>query len=137
MLYEKIYIIILKKINVNIQCLLKWKKMNILNFICHRKPERSFFIKGHQFPVCARCTGFYTGLAVFLIYNYFYGIEYNLNLLIISIILLIPVSIDGFTQLFDLRESNNTLRFITGFIGGIGLIIFLKIVIGWCLNLIF
>ena len=111
--------------------------MNILNFICHRKPERSFFIKGHQFPVCARCTGFYTGLAVFLIYNYFYGIEYNLNLLIISIILLIPVSIDGFTQLFDLRESNNTLRFITGFIGGIGLIIFLKIVIGWCLNLIF
>ena len=52
-------------------------------------------------------------------------------------ILLIPVSIDGFTQLFDLRESNNTLRFITGFIGGIGLIIFLKIVIKWCLTLIF
>lgn len=111
--------------------------MNYLDLICHRKPERSFFIKGHQFPVCARCTGFYTGLVVFLIYNYFYGIEYNINLLIVSIILLIPVSIDGFTQLFDLRESNNTLRFITGLIGGIGLIIFLKIVIGWCLNLIF
>ena len=111
--------------------------MNYKNLICHRIPERSFFIKGHQFPVCARCTGFYTGLAFFLLYTFFSTIEYNINLLILSIILLIPVSIDGFTQLFDLRKSNNTLRFITGFIGGIGLIIFLKIVIKWLFNLIF
>lgn len=110
--------------------------MNLLNLICHRKPERSFFIKGHQFPVCLKCTGFYTGLAVFLIYNHFYKIDYNFNLLIISIILLIPTAIDGFTQFFEMRESNNTLRFITGFIGGIGLIIFLKIVIEWCLKII-
>ena len=110
--------------------------MNYKTLICHRKPERSFFIKGHQFPVCARCTGFYTGLAIFLLYTFFYTIEYNITSLIISIILLIPVSIDGFTQLFGLRESNNNLRFITGFIGGIGLIIFLKIVLKWLLNFI-
>ena len=24
---------------------------------CHQMPERSFFINGFQFPVCARCTG--------------------------------------------------------------------------------
>ena len=24
---------------------------------CHQMPERSFFIKGFQFPVCARCIG--------------------------------------------------------------------------------
>ena len=95
--------------------------------ICHRIPERSFHIKGHQFPVCARCTGFYSGLFVFLIYEFLFKVNFNLELFILSIILLIPVSIDGFTQLFDLRESNNTLRFITGFIGGIGLIIFLRI----------
>ncbi len=111
--------------------------MNYLNLICHRKPERSFFIKGHQFPVCARCTGFYAGLLIFLLYTFFSTIEYTSTLLILSIILLIPVSIDGFTQFFGLRQSNNTLRFITGFIGGIGLIIFLKIVIKWCLTLIF
>ena len=110
--------------------------MNYKNLICHRKPERRFFIKGHQFPVCARCTGFYTGLVVFLIYNFFYKTGYSLNLLIISIILLIPAAIDGFTQFLGLRESNNTLRFITGFIGGIGLIIFLKIVIRWLLEII-
>lgn len=26
-------------------------------FGCHRRPERSFFYKGRQFPICARCTG--------------------------------------------------------------------------------
>ena len=35
--------------------------------------------------------------------------------------MLIPAGVDGFTQLMKLRESNNNLRFVTGFIGGIGL----------------
>lgn len=131
-MYTKIYIIILIEKNI----LKKRIKMNYKNLICHRKPERSFFIKGHQFPVCARCTGFYTGLIIFLIYDYFFNIDYSLNLLIFSIILLIPTSIDGFTQLLNFRQSNNTLRFITGVIGGIGLIIFLKIVIQWLLKMI-
>ncbi|MBQ3473297.1 MAG: DUF2085 domain-containing protein, partial [Methanobrevibacter sp.] len=34
--------------------------MDYTKLICHRMHERSFFIKGHQFPVCARCTGFYS-----------------------------------------------------------------------------
>ncbi|MBR4396439.1 MAG: DUF2085 domain-containing protein [Methanobrevibacter sp.] len=110
--------------------------MKVTKYICHRIPERSFFIKGHQFPVCARCTGFYTGLVVYLIWNSFYGHEYDLNTLIISIVLMIPVAIDGLTQYFGPRESTNNLRFITGFIGGIGLIIFFKIVIRWTLNVL-
>ena len=55
-------------------------------------------------------------------------------MLIISMVLMIPVAVDGVTQYFGPRESTNTLRFITGFIGGVGLIIFLKIIIGWILN---
>ena len=51
-------------------------------------------------------------------------------------ILMIPVAIDGFTQYFGPRESTNNLRFVTGFIGGIGLIIFLKIVIRGILNVL-
>ncbi len=27
--------------------------------VCHQRPERSFFVDGHQLPVCARCTGLY------------------------------------------------------------------------------
>lgn len=105
--------------------------MNIGKYFCHQIPERSFFIKGHQFPVCARCTGFYTGLAVYLILNLFFKHPYNLEMLIIAMVLMVPVAIDGLTQYFGPRESTNSLRFVTGFIGGIGLIIFLKIVIKW------
>lgn len=105
--------------------------MVLTKYICHRIPERSFFIKGHQFPVCARCTGFYTGLIVYLIVNQFYYHPYDINMLIVSMILMIPAAIDGVTQYFGPRESTNKLRFITGFIGGVGLIIFLKIIIRW------
>lgn len=33
-------------------------------FLCHQIPERSFFIAGHQFAVCSRCTGIYAGFAL-------------------------------------------------------------------------
>ncbi len=107
--------------------------MELTKYICHRKPERSFHINSHQFPVCARCTGFYTGLIVYLICNSIYTHNYDLNMLMLSMVLMIPVAVDGFTQYFGLRESTNNLRFITGFIGGIGLIISLKIIIRWIL----
>ncbi|SRR5216683_975928 len=32
--------------------------------LCHQLPERSFFIAGHQFAVCARCTGLYAGFTL-------------------------------------------------------------------------
>ena len=38
-------------------------KLDFIGFaICHRMPERSFFIDGHQLPLCARCTGQYLGM---------------------------------------------------------------------------
>ena len=109
-------------------------------YICHRKPERSFFYKGHQFPVCARCTGFYiSGILTIIILRIFsWDFNYlnnNFNyfnvflLLSISVILLLPASIDGTTQLLNMRESNNTLRLITGLLGGVGLILLYRIVL--------
>ena len=97
-----------------------------MNFICHRKPERSFFIKGHQFPVCSRCTGFYIGLIIYFIYAYYNFVNYNLPLLFLALILLIPSFLDGITQFHNLQESNNTRRFITGLLGGLGLGIIFK-----------
>ncbi len=32
--------------------------------LCHQTAERSFFIAGHPFAVCTRCTGLYAGFAV-------------------------------------------------------------------------
>jgi uncharacterized membrane protein len=34
------------------------------HFICHQRADRSFFVNGHQMPVCARCTGLYAGAAI-------------------------------------------------------------------------
>jgi len=31
------------------------------SIICHQRPDRSFHYEGVQLPVCARCTGVYTG----------------------------------------------------------------------------
>lgn len=49
---------------------------------------------------------------------------------------MMPVAVDGLTQYLGKRESTNNLRFITGFIGGIGLIIFLKIIIRWVFSVL-
>jgi len=34
------------------------------SLICHQRPERSFFVNGHQLAVCARCMGLYAGSAL-------------------------------------------------------------------------
>ena len=57
-------------------------------------------------------------------------------MLLISMILMVPAAADGITQYFGPRESTNNLRFITGLIGGVGLIIFLKIIIRWIFNVL-
>ncbi|WP_066971457.1 DUF2085 domain-containing protein [Methanobrevibacter filiformis] len=100
--------------------------MKFQNIFCHGKQERTFQIKGHYFPVCARCTGFYISITIYTILAIYLPFRYNTTTLIIAVCLLIPCGIDGTTQLFELRESNNILRLITGLSGGIGLMIILK-----------
>jgi uncharacterized membrane protein len=48
---------------------------------------------------------------------------YDWNLFYLSILLQLPYIIDGFTQYLGWPESNNTLRFVTGFMGGVGVVI--------------
>ncbi len=95
-------------------------------FICHRIPERTFNIRGYYFPVCSRCTGFYIGAFSYFIYVYFIYVEYTFFLIFMAFLMIIPTFLDGFTQLFRSRESNNMLRLSTGLIGGVGLAILIK-----------
>ena len=95
-------------------------------FICHRIPERTFNIRGNYFPLCSRCTGLYIGaFFCFIFINLFY-INYSLNFISVSVLLIIPTFIDGITQFFGFRNSNNILRFFTGLIGGLGLVILIN-----------
>jgi len=80
-------------------------------------PERSFFYKGKQFPVCARCTGIYIGYIAVIIFAVFR----TYIPLLWSVLLLVPVIVDGLTQAYCNRESTNVLRLITGIMFGVGL----------------
>lgn len=100
--------------------------MSIFKYFCHRIPERSFFIGSHQFPVCARCTGAYLGIAIMILVYFSIPMPFNLDMIFLSFILAIPAVVDGVTQLFNFRVSNNGLRVITGFLLGVAIVIFFK-----------
>lgn len=84
---------------------------------CHQLPERSFFYKGKQFPVCARCTGVTIGEFSALIAMAL-GIRISLTK---SIILLLTMGFDWFIQAIHIKKSTNIRRLLTGFLGGFGL----------------
>jgi uncharacterized membrane protein len=98
--------------------------------ICHRIHRRTFNFRGYYFPVCSRCTGLYIGVFVSFIYINLYFVNYSLYLFLSSVFMIIPTVIDGFSQFYGFRESNNNLRFFTGLIAGFGLV-FLIYTIKW------
>lgn len=97
-----------------------WKKsMNIFRkiFHCHQLPERSFHIKGFQFPLCARCTGIFLGMFFIApIISFF-----TLGKFYISITFITIMIFDGVLQLTTKYKSNNFKRVITGLGAGYGI----------------
>ena len=83
---------------------------------CHQRPDRSFFFRGYQFPLCARCTGILIGYLFAIIWGGIFQAGY-----LTCLILTVPMLIDGGTQYLKMRESTQILRMITGVIGGFGL----------------
>lgn len=79
---------------------------------CHQMPNRSFFIKGYQLPICARCTGIALGHLIALIVMPFYTFSFKIAVLIL------PLAVDGTVQYFTNYESNNLKRITTGFLYG-------------------
>lgn len=103
-------------------------------FGCHCKSSRSFFYNGKQFPICARCTGEAVGIifSIFLFFFYTPSVK-------IAFLLMFPMIIDGFTQMFLKYESTNIRRFTTGFLFGIGLmtifVVTTKIALSYGINI--
>ena len=98
----------------------KWiKLMQAGNYCgCHQMPERSFFIHGYQFPLCARCTGMLVG-------ELFAYLLFALKILIsplLAIFLLGLMGLDWFIQFVGILPSTNVRRFISGITGGIGVV---------------
>ncbi len=82
---------------------------------CHQMPERSFFYKGYQFPVCARCTGVVIASIIALIVFFKKKLPISICIAMSSVMLF-----DWTLQYLDIKPSTNKRRLITGLIGGFG-----------------
>ena len=91
-------------------------------FGCHCREDRSFYYKGEKFPICARCTGELVGIVVSLFSCFFFRLSIP-----VSILILLPMIVDGAVQLKSSYESNNRRRFVTGFLFGYGLFMLLAV----------
>lgn len=96
-------------------CSLKFKNKRIILCFCHRKSNRSFNLLDFHSILCFRCLGLLIGLLpAFFIKFYKFSLPLSISLLFTILLVL-----DGFSQLFG-RESNNYLRFISGFLFTVG-----------------
>lgn len=87
-------------------------------FGCHCRPDRSFFYRGRQFPICARCTGELVGMLLSPVWLIAFGLpDWRLCLL-----LMLPMLADGFAQRLTLYQSGNLRRLVTGMLFGFALI---------------
>jgi uncharacterized membrane protein/energy-converting hydrogenase Eha subunit E len=101
--------------------------------ICHRIPERSFIIGGHQLPLCARCTGIYLGVVGNLVVMALLGRRRSAELprpaLLVTLVAFVAVmGIDGLNSYMTffpaaphLYEPHNWLRLLTGMLEGVAL----------------
>lgn len=94
--------------------------------VCHQMAERSFILDGKQLPVCARCTGIYSGIFFSMVFFFIFGrLKGNkpyTNLgMILGACAFIPISIDGFFSYIGFWESTQLLRVITGGVAGASL----------------
>lgn len=101
-----------------------------VKYICHQRPDRCFKINGKPMNICSRCLGVYLGLLIGLLVPFIIMGIYLISvttLLFLMLIGIVPMGIDGLTQFLGFRQSNNYLRFITGFIAGL----FIGILFNW------
>lgn len=111
---------------------------SLFHGLCHQFPWRTIFVEGYPMAVCARCFALAASLAAgAVLAGRVAAFEATarrtrasdspaasparrLRLSFAGMCAAaVPMAIDGFTQLFGLRESTNTLRVITGCLLGL------------------
>jgi uncharacterized membrane protein len=91
-----------------------------LHYVCAQIPSHSFYLFGHQIGLCARNLSIYTSmflgnLIFVLTKKRVPGIPWW-----IWVLMLLPIAVDGLTQMVGWRESTWVLRVITGTLFGLG-----------------
>lgn len=80
-------------------------------FICHQRPERSYWIAGAQLPVCARCTGLYVSAAIGAPIAFVYaGRLSSARARLIALVAGLPTLITWSIEVAGLAHPSNTVR---------------------------
>lgn len=87
--------------------------------VCHQLPSRTFFLFGQPMAYCERNTAIYGSLAVGGLLWARFGKHVSRLPFWAYLLLITPMALDGFTQLFGWRESTWELRVITGTLFGV------------------
>jgi len=98
---------------------------NLGTAVCHQMLERTFHFHEHPLPVCARCTGTYTGFMCSLLY--WMAVNKKMKggtppnyALITAVIFIGTLIFDGGTSYLHIRETTNKIRLATGLMAGSG-----------------
>ena len=84
--------------------------------VCHQNPERAFYLEGHPFAVCARCTGIYFGFAAGVL---LYPLVRSLRRVDAParrwlLLALLPAFVDFALGVTGIWENTHLSRFVTG-----------------------
>lgn len=91
--------------------------------VCHQLPERSFFLGGHQLPVCMRCSGTYLGAIITFLYFLVTGRlkrgRFPQTPIFLTILAFpFVMGIDVVTVNLGLRSANGDIKLLTGVFAG-------------------
>ena len=89
----------------------------VFSTVCHQREDRCMHFLGEPLAACSRCTFLYLGVLASSIAYPLAGWPKRPGIRYLFIAAA-PLIVDGGTQLLGLRESNNTIRAITGFVFG-------------------
>jgi uncharacterized membrane protein len=89
--------------------------------LCAQTPSHSFYIFGYQVCLCSRCLAIYSsvllgGILLALVRGRRHVRALDWRFWVLA---MLPMALDGGTQLFGWRESNLGLRLLTGLIFGL------------------
>jgi uncharacterized membrane protein len=97
----------------------------LLSYLCHQRPSRSWFLLGSNLGVCARCFATYASLAIAggallasgQVREIFRRLQPGWGAFLLA-----PLVVDGTLQLVGVWTSTNLLRAVTGVGAGLGLL---------------
>ncbi|MEP9409883.1 MAG: DUF2085 domain-containing protein [Candidatus Brocadia sp.] len=100
----------------------------ILRLLCHQIPSRCFWIWDSNLGLCSRCfclfASFSLGIPVFFLLNKRLKRQY---LFWFSVLLIIPIIVDGTISTVTKYMSNNIIRSVTGTLYGVGFCLIINI----------